>query len=170
MTIEDKITCRSTVWNLCSFLFVLAPVLGNQESQKFRIESVKVHGNLIFIHSVFYLYIYNIYMYPIWLPHSQLWVIFVGETLWGWVPKLSGAPVCGLNRKPSESNYNALTHLAILPKNTYNRKKRGLEQNPVEHLFELPECLRYDCQLIQIVHCFLGMMQTICNSSYTIIV
>ena len=48
-----------------------------------------------------------------------------------------------------------LDHLYII------RKDGVLEQNPVEHLFELLEYLRYDHRLKQIVSCYLGMMQTI---------
>ena len=40
-------------------------------------------------------------------------------------------------------------------------EKEGiLDQNPVENLFELPECLSYDYQLKKIVSCFLGMIKT----------
>ena len=48
-----------------------------------------------------------------------------------------------------------LDHLYIIGKGGV------LEQNPVEHLFELPEYFRYDHRLKQIVSCYLGMMQTI---------
>ena len=58
-----------------------------------------------------------------------------------------------------------LDHLCI------NRKGRFLEQSPVEHLFELPEYLRYDHGLRQIVSCFLDVMQTIiCNFYYIVVV
>ena len=41
---------------------------------------------------------------------------------------------------------------------TYARKRRDPKQNPIEHLFELPEYSRYYHRLKRIVFCFLGMM------------
>ena len=57
--------------------------------------------------------------------------------------------------KPSNSCWIYLDHLYII------EKGKVQEQNPLEHLFELPEYLRYDHQLKRIVSCFLGLMQTI---------
>ena len=57
--------------------------------------------------------------------------------------------------KPSNSWWIYLDHLYIIEKGGVQ------EQNPVEHLFELPEYLRYDHQFKQIVSCFVVMKQTI---------
>ena len=38
-------------------------------------------------------------------------------------------------------------------------KGKVQKQSPLEHLFELPEYLRFDHRLKRIVSCFLGMMQ-----------
>ena len=50
--------------------------------------------------------------------------------------------------KPSNSQWIYLDHLYVI--------ERGgvLEQNPVQHLFELLEYLRYDHRLKRIVSCF----------------
>ena len=57
----------------------------------------------------------------------------------------------------------ALKCLMDLFRSRKRKKEKGrfLEQSLVEHLFELPEYLRYDHGLRKIVSCFLGVMQTI---------